>query len=419
MLFLNSQKMHGKRSIVLIINLLLFAAGIFKVEAQSTFISVKGKEIIGTNGKPMLLKGTNLGNWMVPEGYMFKFKDVSSPRLINEAITEAIGPDATKDFWEKYLNSYVTEADIHYLKSTGMNSLRVPFNYRLFTNETYLGATDENRGFVLLDKLISWSKKENIYLILDMHAAPGGQTGDNIDDGSGYPFLFENEQSQALTISIWKKIADRYKNEPIVMGYDLLNEPIATYFDASKLNPLLEPLYKKITAAIRTVDKNHLIFLGGAQWDGNFSVFGVPFDDKLVYTFHTYWTDVKQEVIQKYIDFRNKNNVPIYIGETGENNDEWIKNFRILLEKNNIGWHYWPYKKMDAKSSIVQFKQPAGYDSLIVYTQKPRTTFAEIRKAAPANREQIKQALNDVLKNCLFENCTPNKAYIQGLGLKD
>ena len=401
--------------------LLVFSLASFslKTNAQQKFITVKGKEIIDANGKPMLIKGTNLGNWMVPEGYMFKFKDVSSPRLINEAITEAIGPDKTKDFWEKYLNSYVTEADIHYLKSTGMNCIRVPFNYRLFTNETYLGATDENRGFALLDKLIGWSKKEGLYLILDMHAAPGGQTGDNIADDYGYPFLFESEASQDLTISIWKKIAARYKNEPIVMGYDLLNEPIAHYFDTAKLNPLLEPLYKKITSAIRTVDKNHLIFLGGAQWDGNFSVFGPPFDSKLVYTFHTYWTDVKQEVIQKYIDFRNKNNVPIYIGETGENNDEWIKGFRKLLEKNNIGWNYWPYKKMDAKSSIVQFKQPAGYDSLIVYTQKPRTTFAEIRKAAPANRALIEQALNDLLKNCLFENCTPNAGYISGLGLKE
>ena len=401
--------------------LLVFSLASFslKTNAQQKFITVKGKEIIDANGKPMLIKGTNLGNWMVPEGYMFKFKDVSSPRLINEAITEAIGPDKTKDFWEKYLNSYVTEADIHYLKSTGMNCIRVPFNYRLFTNETYLGATDENRGFALLDKLIGWSKKEGLYLILDMHAAPGGQTGDNIADDYGYPFLFESEPSQDLTISIWKKIAARYKNEPIVMGYDLLNEPIAHYFDTAKLNPLLEPLYKKITSAIRTVDKNHLIFLGGAQWDGNFSVFGPPFDSKLVYTFHTYWTDVKQEVIQKYIDFRNKNNVPIYIGETGENNDEWIKGFRELLEKNNIGWNYWPYKKMDAKSSIVQFKQPAGYDSLIVYTQKPRTTFAEIRKAAPANRALIEQALNDLLKNCLFENCTPNAGYISGLGLKE
>jgi len=389
-------------------------------QAQSRkFIGVKGKEIIGTDGKPMLLKGTNLGNWMIPEGYMFKFKDVSSPRLINEAITEMIGPDEAKAFWEKYLNNYITEADIHYLKSTGMNSIRVPFSYRLFTNETYLGATDENRGFALLDKLIKWSKKEGIYLILDMHSAPGGQTGDNIDDSYGYPFLFESEQSQQLTMAIWKKIADRYKNEPTVMGYDLLNEPIATYFDAAKLNPHLEPLYKRITAAIRTVDKNHMVFLGGAQWDGNFSVFGPPFDDKLVYTFHTYWTDVKQEVIQKFIDFRDKNNVPIYIGETGENKDEWIKGFRELLEKNNIGWNYWPYKKMYAKSCIIQFQQPANYEQLIEYSQRPRTTYDEIRKTSTTiNRQQIKQVLDDLLKNCLFENCTPNKGYIEGLGLK-
>jgi endoglucanase len=399
---------------------LMLLLSIKKSEAQTgKFISVKGKEIIGTDGKPMLLKGTNLGNWMIPEGYMFKFKDISSPRLINQAITEMIGPDETKAFWEKYLNNYVTEADIHYLKSTGINSLRVPFSYRLFTNETYLGTTDENRGFVLLDKLVKWSKKEGIYLILDMHAAPGGQTGDNIDDSYGYPFLFESEQSQQLTVSIWKKIAERYKNEPIIMGYDLLNEPIAHYFDAAKLNPLLEPLYKRITAAIRTVDKNHLVFLGGAQWDGNFSVFGAPFDPKTVYTFHTYWTDVKQEVIQKFIDFRDKNNVPIYIGETGENKDEWIKGFRKLLEKNNIGWNYWPYKKMDAKSSITQFKQPENYEQLIEYSQKPRSTFDEIRKASPAlNRQQIKQVLGELLKNCLFENCTPNKGYLEGLGLK-
>ena len=398
--------------------LVVFIFGVMTANAQNRFISAKGKEIIGTNGKPMLLKGTNLGNWMVPEGYMFKFNDVSSPRLINEALTEMIGSDEAKNFWQKYLDSYVTEADIHYLKNSGMNSLRVPFNYRLFTNETYLSTTDENRGFKLLDRLITWARKENIYLILDMHCAPGGQTGDNIDDGYGYPFLFEDEQSQQLTISIWKKIADRYKNEPIIMGYDLLNEPIATHFDAAKLNPLLEPLYKKITAAIRTVDQNHLIFLGGAQWDGNFDVFGAPFDQKLVYTFHTYWTDVKQEVIQKYIDFRNKYNVPIYIGETGENNDDWIKNFRLLLEKNNIGWHYWPYKKMDAKSCIVQFKQPTNYELLINFSQKPRSTFKQIREAGPVNREQIKQALEDFLKNCLFENCTPNQGYVTGLGLK-
>ncbi|PAW92896.1 glycosyl hydrolase family 5 [Mucilaginibacter sp. MD40] len=401
----------------LIASLLLAAAVSSTLYAQK-FIGVKGKEIIGTNGKPFLIRGTNLGNWLVPEGYMFKFKKTNSPRLINQALTELIGPEDVKLFWKTFQDTYITEADIQYLKSTGINSLRIPFNYRLFTKETYMGQNNPNRGFELLDKVIGWCKKANLYVILDMHCAPGGQTGDNIDDGDGYPFLFTSAASRKLTADIWRKIADHYKNETTVMGYDLLNEPIAHYFDVKSLNPLLEPTYKQITAAVRSVDKNHIVFIGGAQWDSNFKVFGPPFDNKSVYTFHKYWTDVKQDVIQEYIDYRNKYNAPIYVGETGENTDQWVNDFRLLCEKNNIGWHYWPYKKADNTKGFMSFKAPEGYDEIIEYTEKPRGSFEEIRKAAPADREKIKKILWAFLENSKFANCTPQKGYIEALGLK-
>jgi aryl-phospho-beta-D-glucosidase BglC (GH1 family) len=241
------------------------------------FIGVRGKEIIDPDGKPFLIRGTNLGNWLVPEGYMFKFKKTSSPRLINQALEELIGPGAMKSFWKTYLDNYITEADIHYIKSMGMNSIRVPFNYLIFSEKGYLGGGGEARGFALLDRLVGWCRKENLYILLDMHCAPGGQTGDNIDDGDGYPFLFDDQESQELAVQIWRKIADHYKNEAVIMGYDLLNEPIAHYFDVSHFNPLLEPLYKKIVEAIRQVDKHHLVFLGGAQWDSNFNILAPPF----------------------------------------------------------------------------------------------------------------------------------------------
>ncbi|MDB5009799.1 MAG: glycosyl hydrolase family 5, partial [Mucilaginibacter sp.] len=350
-------------------------------------------------------------------GYMFKFKGINSPKLINQAFMELMGPDETKVFWKKYLDTYITQADIHFLKSTGMNSIRIPFNYRLFTYEDYMGENNPNRGFELLDRVIGWCKKEGVYVVLDMHCAPGGQTGDNIDDGYGYPFLFQSQASRAQTIDIWKRIANHYKNEPAILGYDLLNEPIAHYFNKEELNPYLEPLYKEITKAIRTVDKNHIVILGGAQWDSNLKLFGPPFDPKVVYTFHKYWTKTTQDVIQEYIDFSNKYNVPVYAGETGENNDKWILEFRELLEKNNIGWHYWPYKKMDNKSGIMSFNMPADYEKVIEYTEKTRTTFEDIRKAAPANREQIKAAIYGILNKCKFENCTQNKGYITALGL--
>jgi endoglucanase len=386
--------------------------------AQQKFISVKGKEIIGVDGKNFLMKGTNLGNWLVPEGYMFKFKSANCPRLINEVITELIGPDDAKIFWQKYLNTYITHADIHYLKTIGVNSIRIPFNYRLFTNEDYLSGKGDARGFKLMDSAISWCKKEGIFVILDMHCAPGGQTGDNIDDGYGYPFLFENKGSQKLVVDIWKKIAAHYKDETTIMGYDLLNEPIAHYFDKEKLNPLLEIVYKEITKAIRLVDKNHILFLGGAQWDSNFGVFGPPFDNKLVYTFHKYWTEPTQQVIQDYIDFSNKYNVPIYCGETGENSDNWVKNFRLVLEKNNIGWHYWPYKKIDNTRGFVTFAVPQNYDTVMQYADTSRMSFEQIRKAKPKNIELVKQALEEFLNNCKFINCTPNTGYIEALGFR-
>ncbi|MDB5124970.1 MAG: Endoglucanase precursor [Mucilaginibacter sp.] len=388
--------------------------------AQTTkFISVSGKDVIGTDGKPFLIRGTNLGNWLVPEGYMFKFKSVNSPRLINEALAELLGPEETALFWKKYQDTYITAADIHFLKASGMNSIRIPFNYRLFTSENYCGQNNPNRGFELLDRVIGWCKKEGLYVMLDMHCAPGGQTGDNIDDGYGYPFLFKSPAMQQQTAEIWGRIANHYKNETIILGYDLLNEPIAHYFNTAELNPYLEPVYKQITKAIRQSDKNHILFLGGAQWDSNFKPFGPPFDSKLVYTFHKYWTKTTgTEVIQDYIDFRNKYNVPIYCGETGENTDQWVGEFKNTLEKNNIGWHYWPYKKMDNTKGIITFDMPAGYDKVIEYTEKPRADFGAIRKAAPADREEIKKALYGFLKNSSFENCKPNKGYIEALGLK-
>jgi len=104
------------------------------------------------------------------------------------------------------------------------------------------------------------------------------------------------------------------------------------------LNPALEPLYKKLAGEIRKVDTHHILFLGGAQWDGNFSVFGKPFDTNVAYTFHKYWTAPDESVIRQYLDFRERFDVPIWMGESGENTDEWIAQFVKTLEKNNIGW---------------------------------------------------------------------------------
>jgi aryl-phospho-beta-D-glucosidase BglC (GH1 family) len=272
-----------------------------------------------------------------------------------------------------------------FLKKLGFNSVRVPFNYRLFVSADDPARLDGD-GYQLLDRVVKWCKQEGLYVILDMHAAPGGQTGDNIDDSFGYPFLFESNESQELTVKIWQKIATQFQSEPTVLGYDLLNEPIATHFDANYFNPKLEPLYRKIVSGIRNVDKNHIIFLGGAQWDNNFKVFGPPFDDKLAYTFHKYWFTVNQEAIQEYLDFRDKYNVPVWMGESGENTDQWISSYRTLLEKHDLDGVFGRTRKlMLHRGGIDQSMLRTGM-RIVNFANNPRSTFEEVRKARPRKK---------------------------------
>src|SRR3989441_1641338 len=382
---------------------------------QSRFVVTRGKQIVSPNGKPLLLKGTNLGNWLLPEGYMFKFKTTNSPRLIQAAINELVGEDEARQLWKTYRDNYITRADIRFIKQSGFNSVRVPFSYRLFVSDGEIPRL-EGPGYELLDRVVDWCRREGLYVILDMHAAPGGQTGDNIDDSFGYPFLFDRRESQELTIKLWRKIAARYRDQPTVIGYDLLNEPIAHYFDAASLNPKLEPLYRKIVSGIREVDRNHIIFLGGARWDTNFKVFGPPFDRKLVYTFHKYWMTVNQEAIQEYLTFRDKYNVPVWMGESGENTDEWIDSFRKLLEAHKVGWCFWPYKKLEATSCIVSIKLPEDWATIVDFADGPRTTFEEVRKRRPP-KEKVQRALSDYLGRIKFANCRINSGYLKALGL--
>jgi endoglucanase len=386
----------------------------------SEFITISGPDLIAPTGEKFFIRGINLGNWLNPEGYMFRFQRTSSGRLIDQAFREMVGPDFTNAFWKKFKDNYITREDILYIKSTGMNSIRLPFHYKLFTDEDFMGLSSAQDGFARMDSLVSWCRESGLYVILDMHDAPGGQTGDNIDDSYGYPWLFVSEESQALFIDIWKRIAAHFKDEPVILGYDLLNEPIATHFakDYALLNPQLEKLYKKSVAAIREVDKNHIILLGGAQWNSNFKVFtDSKFDDKIMYTCHRYWCDTLQANIQDFVNFRDSVNLPIYMGETGENSNEWVAAWTRLMVKNNIGYHFWPYKKMGRPSCVVTIPTPENWDSIVVFTEKPRLNYKEIREARP-DQELVRKAMLDLLENCRFVNCTKNEEYIRAMGMK-
>ena len=217
-----------------------------QTDTQTAFVRIEGQNLIEPDGTRLFIQGTNLGNWLNPEGYMFGFGKTNSAHFINEMLCQLVGPDFTAGFWRDFKDNYVTRADIEFIKRTGANTIRLPFHYKLFTDEDYMGLTANQDGFARIDSLIEWCREADLYLILDMHDAPGGQTGDNIDDSYGYPWLFESEESQRLFCDIWRRIAGKYKDEPVILGYELCNEPIAPYFEnMDELNGKLETLYKK------------------------------------------------------------------------------------------------------------------------------------------------------------------------------
>lgn len=387
----------------------------------SNFVTIKGENLMDANGKKLYIVGTYLGNWLNPEGYMFDFKKTNCEWMINDMVCELAGSDFAHEFWQAFKDNYITEADIAYIKQTGANTIRLPFNYKLFTREDYMGKNDETEGFKQMDKVIDWCRKYDLHLILDMHDCPGGQTGDNIDNGHGYPWLFESEASQQLFCQIWQKIASRYKDEPVILGYELMNEPIATMFSDSlraALNAKLEPLYKRATKAIREVDLNHIILLGGAQWNGNFEPFSDwKFDNKIMYTCHRYGGEPTKAAIQSIIDFRDKTKLPMYMGEIGHNTDQWQADFCATMKKANIGYTFWPYKKIDG-SCMMGIKKPADWDSTIVkFAEADRSSFDAIRKARP-DQEKGKKLLMEFVENAKKENCIPQKGYIKSMGLK-
>ena len=401
--------------LALVAGLMLGCGNTGATVSSSDFIRIDGQDLVAPDGSKFFIKGTNLGNWLNPEGYMFGFQKTNSARLIDQMFCEMVGPDFTAEFWKMFKDNYVTEKDIEFIASTGANTIRIPFHYKLFTDEDYMGLTSAQDGFKRLDDAIGWCRKYGLYVILDMHDAPGGQTGDNIDDSYGYPWLLESEASQKLFCDIWKKIAQYYKDEPVILAYDLINEPVAPYFDnVEDLNDLLEPLHKRVTAAIREVDNNHIIMLGAPQWNGNFKPFkDWTYDDKLMWTCHRYGGDPVRPAIMNFIEFRDSTNLPMYMGEIGHNTDEWQETFCRTMQEANIGYTFWPYKKI-RNSCFSGITPPENWDKVMEFSEAPRATFFEIRAARP-DQETAKKAMLDFIEACKFENCIPQEGYIKSL----
>ncbi len=374
------------------------------------FLHRDGKNILDGSGNEVILRGIGTGNWMLQEGYMMQTSGVANTQHEFRAkLVSTIGEAKTDSFYTVWLDSHFRRIDADSMKSWGFNSVRVAMHYKWFTlpieDELVSGEnTWLEKGFTMIDSLLDWCGDNQMYLILDLHGAPGGQGKDAAisDYDSSKPSLWESQANKDKTVALWKKLAERYNDEPWIGGYDLINETNWTF---SNGNTPLWDLFKQITTAIREVDTNHMIILEGNWFANNYDGLPAIWDDNLILSFHKYWNYNDQGSINWMINLRNQRNVPIWLGETGENSNVWFTELIALCEKNKIGWSWWPVKK------------PGINNPLKVTVNSDYTTLINYWKGSAPN-PGVDAAFSAVLQfaeNHRLENCTFQKDVVDAM----
>ena len=331
-------------------------------------LSTLGPYLKDDNSNNVILRGINLGGWMLQEPYLFQFTGAAdSQHEFKEKLVEFIGQENTDNFYNAWYENFITQGDVDSLASHGYNSIRLPMHYNLFTlpiqDEPVSGEnTWLDLGFSMVDNLLDWCESNNMYLILDLHAAPGGQGfGSDINDyNPNLPSLWESEENKNKTIALWGKLAERYSDEPWIGGYDLLNE---THWDLAENE--LRNFYIDVTNEIRQHDQNHVIFIEGNGYANDFSGLTPPWDDNMVYSFHKYWSF--NDSLDWVTWIRNEYGVPLWMGEGGENSNQWFTEAIKVFEENYIGWAFWPWKKLESISAPYAIPTNSNYQSLINY----------------------------------------------------
>ena len=358
------------------------------------FVHAKDARLVDGAGRELLLRGVGLGNWMLPEGYMWRFgPGAESPREIEWLAERLLGVSGAEQFWSGFRANFIGEADIALIAASGFDHVRLPINSRVIQDES--GEPIE-AGYAMIDRLIQWCREHKLWVLLDLHGAPGGQTGTNIDDSpQNLPELFMEPRYRDLTLRLWRDLATRYKDETVVLGYDLLNEPLPNEWQYTYADALAE-LYRDLTREIRAIDPDHLIVYEGAHWATNWDIFTEVWDANSLLQFHKYWSSPDAESIAHFLEARDRLGLPIYMGEGGENTLEWIYAAFRLYESHGIGWNFWPWKKIDTRTSPASIVAPEGWDRVV----------ASIDDPSAITHGAAKRAFDELLENMKMQNCT-------------
>ena len=428
------------------------------------FLKVNGNRIHNQSGEPVPLHGVGLGGWMNMENFITGFP--ANENAFRQVVYRALGQEKGDFLFERYLEYFFTDEDARFIKSLGLNLVRLPFNYRHFEDDMNPMAIRE-AGLKQLDRVIKICSDHEIYTILDLHAAAGYQNQDwHSDNPSQQAFFWQHKHFQDRAVWLWEVLAARYKDNPWVAGYNPLNEP------SDPTGVLLNAFYRRVVAAIRRIDPDHIIFLDGNRYSQDFSVLGPPMPD-IVYTLHNYAVpgfidggdypgvsrgeyfdkNVLHDKLLNTCQYMLENHTPIWVGEfgpvyTGDSQKDAMR-YQLLIDQFSFykelgaSWCIWTYKDLGLQglmslrpdSKWIQKIQPildkkailgvdswGGKDNNVRHIMEPiEQTFAEFfpnYKPFPFDAQwQINRAVRHILlAEPLIEDFYP---LLQGLELTE
>lgn len=334
--------------------------------SDSDFLRTEGKLVVNAGGQQVQLRGTNVGGYLLREFWMSpvtKTLEVQDEITIYEMLEARFGTETMRELNKAWQGNFFTEADFDNLDQLGANCIRLPMWYRNLVDENGEFYAD---AFVLLDWFVEQAGQRGMYVILDMHGAPGSQSGKDTSgvagDGEATSYFFFGDdaaKNQELFLEIWTKVAEHYAGNPVIAGYDVLNEPYCEYRyttsrSANELHEILWDVYDRAYEAIRAVDPDHMVIFE-AVWDP--SDLPNPEDmgwENVMYEYHNYMYGDYSNLNGEQISSMKKKlglikaanyNVPSYMGEFCyfDSLEAWDEGLALLNEAG-IHWTTWTYK---------------------------------------------------------------------------
>jgi endoglucanase len=395
------QNNFNNKTLLLLIVALLIGASSY----SQCFLEARGTQITTNTGANVILRAVNLGNWAIQEGYFLHPQLNPNPvncqwkmkkKYYDQGQTEA----QVEAFYASWRNNFITKSDIDYIASLGFNAVRIPLHYELFltaaqrsvrnsvikniaNHDNYKAslqtALNNNQlfndpnldGYVMINNVLSWCASNGMYAIVDLHAAPGGQGADqNISDLFYANDLWNQQVFKDVTVRLWERIAAKYKGEARIAFYDLINEP-----NQVPNNQVIHDLFQRLITAVRNQGDNHLLMIEGNGWGNNYD-YMEPFTFSpnwgLVYNAHRYWINASDDWVRdanpnqinrmiNLTEFRTRHNVPVFVGETGENTAAWLSQNITWMEEHGIGWAHWTYKRHDVSENAALMRIGGSY----------------------------------------------------------